>query len=1185
MGSSRWKRFAFFERNNLALPEAVVRDILPTGNSDPIADEIGLAVVNGAGIPIASIPDHVPEDGSGVGGMLQTVLCTGKETSLSKENNYDNLNAFQFSASGKTVSLPSNMRSGKGNVDGSLVLAFVSSMASQRVHCIDLTVRSMPLHKSKKSIETGSSRDDLGGEQEQDLDGWRGYFCPFVHMSGDFIPGPGPSNQLNTSNSTSWNIPKVTSVAVCSDHGTDDITIGRNIYVACISNDTDSIGVTVHRNPHLYLNDLATLDKNKKVPESSGRVTPKVECFQPLEKFDQTRHGKPTCVDIKTNIVAVGTDIGKVLIYNYNTSTSASAQGGSVGTNKLTLLMEISNPHALKSDTDGAARLEPNQNAEEPHEVFTNVKFAVSAVKLVYDMKETDIQKMTGSKLFVTYYQVGIHNTTPMNSSSGVCCYDLGVLNPSSNNNGKMVPSARYDLDGRHLSTSNLCDIIRSRKGHDHHCDKFMVARTDGLYTYSTTDKLSVTPIDGLKISLCSIPPSPVSRRYYQSRNNLYHDAVHENDKEKESNNMDKGMVDHAPDSGGSYVLVATTDSKSGRDAIDIYDTNNKLVAFHLLLSPGHRALRSAGVTTTPKVVINNNVRGGLSLAIVLTSGGSIVTCAEKVTSEKVGLLVQKNLYSAAISVAFADPSYQPSDISSLFRRHAEHLYRKGDYSAAMDQYIHTIGSLESSHVIFRYLDAPKIGLLTKYLEELKSRGVASSVHFELLKTCYLKLNDSHMADKISASISKTMDSASCNSLISNLLGNPIEALATICSFEAQQAAEALKTYGTVLAKALPKETAGIVISLCDGVYSSSSVAEFGQNRQSLTLLEKSLETSNQEITCDMYPVSDFSSAFLEHPKILRVILAHCHKFKRSMDNAHKRMLLKLTLEDWNAAKRSGDFERENHRLESARALLSDVRLLSDIGDYEALVIVEEQNFDEGIIMMYEKLQMTHLLLEKYAEDGSYKARRKMLAMCRSDPELLSDVLGFFIKKAIKEIPVSFDDESVSSDCTIGELLDDIKEGLSLARSQKVLPHVRVARILAGNGTGQFQEENRGNPLDSNEQNSVPLSVALEYIGDILDESTIVINKLKSDVEDYSHLCESMEAEISELLAYQKEGTITNHLGIDIEHMYSKLLHTPSDITSEKKSELIAESFWREINQSSDRFDTIARFYAKDVLD
>jgi hypothetical protein len=30
---------------------------------------------------------------------------------------------------------------------------------------------------------------------------------------------------------------------------------------------------------------------------------------------------------------------------------------------------------------------------------------------------------------------------------------------------------------------------------------------------------------------------------------------------------------------------------------------------------------------------------------------------------------------------------------------------------------------------------------------------------------------------------------------------------------------------------------------------------------------------------------------------------------------------------------------------------------------------------------------------------------------------------------------------------------------------------------------------------------------------------------------------------------------------------------------------LIAESFWREINQSSDRFDTIARFYAKDVLD
>ena len=35
-------------------------------------------------------------------------------------------------------------------------------------------------------------------------------------------------------------------------------------------------------------------------------------------------------------------------------------------------------------------------------------------------------------------------------------------------------------------------------------------------------------------------------------------------------------------------------------------------------------------------------------------------------TSDKVSLVVQKNLYTAAISMAFADPSYQPSDITAL---------------------------------------------------------------------------------------------------------------------------------------------------------------------------------------------------------------------------------------------------------------------------------------------------------------------------------------------------------------------------------------------------------------------------------------------------------------------------------------------------------------------------------------
>ena len=93
---------------------------------------------------------------------------------------------------------------------------------------------------------------------------------------------------------------------------------------------------------------------------------------------------------------------------------------------------------------------------------------------------------------------------------------------------------------------------------------------------------------------------------------------------------------------GSGYALVASTDAKSGRDAVDIYDATNKICAFHMLLSPTHKAVRTCGVTTFPTSCSDGSVRSGRSSAVVLTSGGSLVTFTEKLTAEKISLLVQK---------------------------------------------------------------------------------------------------------------------------------------------------------------------------------------------------------------------------------------------------------------------------------------------------------------------------------------------------------------------------------------------------------------------------------------------------------------------------------------------------------------------------------------------------------------
>jgi hypothetical protein len=428
-------------------------------------------------------------------------------------------------------------------------------------------------------------------------------------------------------------------------------------------------------------------------------------------------------------------------------------------------------------------------------------------------------------------------------------------------------------------------------------------ARPDGLYTYSQTERVGVAPIDGTKLAICLIPP-PIPA-----------EKVREVD-------IDSG-----------YSLVASTDAKSGRDSVDIYDATNKLVAFHLLLSPGHRAMKAAGITTLPKTFPDGSVRGGRSSALVLTTGGSLITFTEKLTEDKILLLVQKNLYSAAIVVAYADPSYEASDIINLYQRYAEHLYRKGDFSGAIDQYIHTIGSLESSHVIFRYLDAPKIPLLVKYLEKLRSRELASPVHNELLRTCYLKLNDVQAAEAIAVSASHSINDASLESILSNLSSKPKEALATICSLEASQAAKILIDHGASLARALPRETAGVVISLCLGTYTPRALANASM-RDTLSAAAATTTTAAAElnkmvsphenpksVVIDPYPVHLFASAFVEHPKMLRLVLAHCNRNKCPLTPSLRRTLLELTLAEWNQAKRSGDTEAEKLRHKEAIAV------------------------------------------------------------------------------------------------------------------------------------------------------------------------------------------------------------------------------------------------------------------------
>lgn len=165
-------------------------------------------------------------------------------------------------------------------------------------------------------------------------------------------------------------------------------------------------------------------------------------------------------------------------------------------------------------------------------------------------------------------------------------------------------------------------------------------------------------------------------------------------------------------------------DERKSVHELAIYDTRNRLVAY--------QDSRIGNVA---------RVASEWGSTFVFTTSGRVYELVEKDTQSKLESLFKKNLYTVAITLA-QNTQLDPAAIASIITRYAEHLYSKGDYDGSIQQFIRTIGQLEPSYVIGKFLDAQRIHNLTSYLQALHEKGLANSDHTTLLLNCYTKLKD-----------------------------------------------------------------------------------------------------------------------------------------------------------------------------------------------------------------------------------------------------------------------------------------------------------------------------------------------------------------------------------------------------------------------------------------------------------
>ncbi|CAJ0571525.1 unnamed protein product, partial [Mesorhabditis spiculigera] len=283
----------------------------------------------------------------------------------------------------------------------------------------------------------------------------------------------------------------------------------------------------------------------------------------------------------------------------------------------------------------------------------------------------------------------------------------------------------------------------------------------------------------------------------------------------------------------GGYIALVTkqpaiipTPEAEWMSVVTVYDVTDKYIGFSCSLPSSCTLFR-----------LDETI-------MLLSKDGSLSKLMPKHLNTRLELLYRKNFYDVAISLAEKSEEARER-LPTIRAKYADHLYDKGDFANAAEQYKETIGHLEPSYVIKKFLDASKIQQLCTYLEALHAKRKNNTHHTTILINCYAKMGDQAKIKNFIEKLSpETCDLTNAiNVLRNSRLYSPASYLAVkhglhgahlrmliddqakydkairhIAHLDPLLAAEYIEEHGRTLLKALPEETMNLIVSTVDAV-------------------------------------------------------------------------------------------------------------------------------------------------------------------------------------------------------------------------------------------------------------------------------------------------------------------------------------------------------------------------------
>jgi len=473
-------------------------------------------------------------------------------------------------------------------------------------------------------------------------------------------------------------------------------------------------------------------------------------------------------------------------------------------------------------------------------------------------------------------------------------------------------------------------------------------------------------------------------------------------------------------------------------NTVTVYDIQNKFIAYS---------------APYPEVIDVMCESGSI---FIFTGDRRLFQLQEKDTQSKLEMLFKKNNYALAISLAKSQQLDQDGLID-IFTQYGDHLYGKGDHDGAIDQYIKTIGKLEASYVIRKFLDAQRIHNLTKYLQALHKSQAATEEHTTLLLNCYTKLKDVSKLDEFIMTKDREVDFDVETAInVCRQSGYPEHALSLaekhnkhesylkiqledikdytralqyIGKLDFKAAEINLKQYGKILINQVAQPTTELLKRLCTDYKPDDRDPFFTSSRRAAPLIDQAnldggmgkIQKANAE---------EFIHIFVNNSARLTEFLEHMIEVQPNSTNLMYNTLLELYLHDMVHEKEiKFRVERERKTLE----LLKNPEAKYDID--QALILCQMNNFKAGILFLYEKAQLYQQILRYHME---HKEFVHVIEACKkfgqADPQLWIQALSYFAGK----------EENCKS---------QLMETLSNIDKKNLLPPLMVIQILAHNST------------------------------------------------------------------------------------------------------------------------------------